>query len=190
MRRLLALLVLAALPLAAETPKRADAMMLPVDLPPLLPERPLPAPDVVTTTLPNGLAVQVVRHGDVPLAAVRLVVRGGLSDDAPGEPGLAQRLAEALKEGTAKRSGPELAAAAQEAGGDLATGAGPDALVVAVSGLAAKTPLLLDLVADLARNASFPAEGVGRVKVLAHERLETDEVGPSFVAARALAKAL
>ncbi len=165
-------------------------MTLPGDLPPLLPARPLPSPDVVRAALPNGLAVEVVRRDGVPLVTVRLVVRGGLSDDAPAEPGFAQLLVDAVKEGTEGRSGPELATAAQGAGGDLATGALPDSLTIGVSGLAGEMPSLLDLVADVARNASFPAEGVARVKALAHERLETDESDPAFVAARAFAKAL
>ena len=190
MKLLATLLLAAALPLSAETPKKADSMTLPSDLPALLPDKPLPSPDVVSATLQNGLAVQVVRKDGVPLVSVRLVARGGLSDDAPAEPGFGQLLADALKEGTAGRSGQELATAAQGAGGDLTTGALPDSLTIAVSGLAAKTPLLLDLVADVARNASFPAEGVTRVKALAHERLETDESDPAYVAARAFARVL
>ena len=188
--RAAALLLAVALPLSAETPNKADPMTLPSDLPALLPDKPLPSPDVVSATLPNGLVIQVVRSDGVPLVSVRLVVRGGLSDDPPAEPGLAQLLAEGLKEGTAGRSGPELATAAQGAGGDLATGALPDSLTIGISGLAAKMPLLLDLVADAARRASFPAEGVARVKALAHERLETDESDPAYVAARAFAKVL
>ncbi len=190
MKLLFALLFAAVLPLSAETPKKADPMTFPRDLPPLLPEKPSSSPDVVTMTLPNGLTVEVVRRDGVPLANVRLVVRGGLSDDAAAEPGFALLFADALKEGTASRSGPQLATAVQEAGGDLATGATPDALTVAASGLADKTTLLLDLVADVARHASFPADGVARVKALAQERLETDESDPSFVAIRAFAKAL
>lgn len=165
-------------------------MSLPNELPKLLDDKPLPAPDVVSALLPNGLAVQVVRRDGVPLASVRLVVSGGLSDDAPAEPGFARLLADALKEGTAARTGAEVATATQEAGGDLVTGALPDSLTLAASGLAGKMPLLLDLVADVARNASFPAEGVARVKALAHERLATDESDPFFVAARAFAKSL
>jgi predicted Zn-dependent peptidase len=189
--KLVAVLLLAAvLPLSAESPKKADPMTLPSDLPALLPDKPLPSPDVVSATLPNGLAVQAVRKEGVPLVSVRLVIRGGLSDDSPAEPGFAQLLADSLKEGTAGRSGRELAMAAQGAGGELTTGALPDSLTIGVSGLAAKSPQLLDLVADLARNASFPAEGVARVKSLAQERLETDESDPAFVAARAFAKVL
>jgi len=189
-RAAVALLLAAALPLSAENPKKADAMTLPEDLPALLPEKPLPSPDVVSLTLPSGLVVQVVRKDGVPLVSVRLVVKGGLSDDAPSEPGFAQLLADALKEGTAGRNGPVLATAVQGAGGDLVTAALPDSLTIGVSGLAGKTPLLLDVVADVARRASFPAEGVARVKALAHERLETEESDPFFVAARAFAKGL
>ena len=190
MRLLAVLLLAAALPLSAETPKKVDPMTLPADLPPLLPEKPLFSPDVVASRLANGLTIEVVRRDDVPLASVRLVVRGGLSDDAPAEPGFGQLLADALKEGTASRSSAQVATAVQEAGGDLTTAAGPDSLTLAASGLATKTTLLLDLVADVARNASFPAEGVARVKALAHERLETDESDPFFVAARAFAKSV
>ncbi len=190
MKLVTVLLFAATLPLSAETPKKADPMTLPSDLPSLRPDKPLSSPDVVSATLPNGLAVQVVRNDGVPLVSVRLIVRGGFSDDTPTEPGFAQLLADALKEGTVGRSGPQLAKAAQGAGGDLTIGALPDSLTIGVAGLAAKTPLLLDLVADVALSASFPAEGIARVKSLAHERLETDESDPAFVAARAFAKAL
>ncbi len=164
--------------------------MLPTDLPALLEEKPIPAPDVSDSTLPNGLSVRIVRRESLPLVTVRLVVQGGSSDDSAAEPGFGQLLSEALKEGTTSRSGAQLATAVQEAGGDLTTVAGPDAITLAVSGLAAKTTLLLELVADVVRSASFPAEGIARVKALAHERLETDESEPSFLAARAFAKSV
>ncbi|HYN41780.1 MAG TPA: insulinase family protein, partial [Thermoanaerobaculia bacterium] len=160
------------------------------NLPPLGPARPVPAPRVDTETLPNGLTVQVVPYEGVPLVSIRLVTRGGLSDDPPGSPGLARLLASSLREGTTTRSGPELAELAQEAGGDLSAGAGPDSLSIGASGLAARVPLLLDLVADLAMRPSFPADGVARVMDLVREDLETSESEPSYLAVRAFARAL
>ncbi len=160
------------------------------DLPPLGPASPVPAPRVDTETLPNGLTVQVVPYDGVPLVSVRLVTRGGLSDDPPGSPGLARLLASSLREGTTTRNGPDLAELAQEAGGDLSAGAGPDSLSIGASGLAARVSLLLDLVADLARRPSFPADGVARVRDLVHEDLETSESEPSYLAVRAFARAL
>lgn len=165
-------------------------MNTPENLPPLGPVQPVPAPRVDSRTLPNGLAVQVVPYAGVPLVSVRLVTRGGLSDDPAGSPGLSRLLAAGLREGTATRCGAELANLAQEAGGDLSAGAGPDSLTIAASGLARRVPLLLDLVADLARHPSFPADGVARVKALAREDLETSESEPFFLAVRAFARVL
>lgn len=165
-------------------------MSSPESLPPLGPPRPVPAPHVDRAVLPNGLAVQVVPYAGVPLVSVRLVTRGGLSDDPPGSPGLARLLAASLREGTTTRTGPALAELAQEAGGDLSAGAGPDSLTIGASGLAARVPLLLDLVADLAMCPAFPADGVARVKDLVREDLETSESEPSYLAVRAFARAL
>lgn len=165
-------------------------MLLSNDLPPLLDEKPIPVPDVVTASLPNGLEVQAVRWEGLPLVTVRLVVRGGSSDDEPSEPGFAQLLADSLKEGTGTRGGADIAEAMQAAGGDLGVAAGPDALGLGASGLAEKLSQVLETLADVACRASFPEDGVGRVKALALERLETDESEPSFLASRAFAKAL
>lgn len=165
--------------------------MSPVEnLPPLGPPRPVPAPRVDTATLPNGLTVQVVPHAGVPLVSVRLVTRGGLSDDPASAPGLARLLAGSLREGTKTRTSTTLADLAQGAGGDLAAGSGPDSLSIGASGLAARAPLLLDLVADLAMRSAFPADGVARVKDLVREDLETSESEPSYLAVRAFARAL
>ncbi|MBK8597796.1 MAG: insulinase family protein [Holophagales bacterium] len=160
------------------------------NLPPLGPPRPVPAPHVETETLPNGLTVQIVPYAGVPLVSIRLVTRGGLSDDPASSPGLARLLAGSLREGTTTRTSATLAELAQEAGGDLSAGAGPDSLSIGASGLAARVPLLLDLVADLAMRPAFPADGVARVKDLVREDLETSESEPSYLAVRAFARAL
>lgn len=165
-------------------------MSPPANLPPLGPERAVPTPHVDATTLPNGLAVEVVPRPGVPLVTVRLVTRGGMALDPPGAPGLARLLAASLREGTRSRTGAQVADLAQEAGGDLSAGAGPDSLTIGASGLAAKLPLLLDLVSDVARRPAFPEEGVERAKDLAREDLETSESEPFFLAVRAFARAV
>ena len=165
-------------------------MPYPKDLPPLAADRPLPVPVVRAGTLPNGLSLWTVPRGGVPLVSVRLVVRGGLSLDPEGSPGLAALLASALREGTSRRSSAELAALAQEAGGELETSAGPDSVTIAVSGLAAGLPAILEVVSDVVLRPAFPAAGVARAAALAHEELETNESEPSFLAARAFARSV
>ena len=162
----------------------------PLSLPPLGPERPYVLPPVLSNVLPNGLHVQAVRCGELPLVSLRLVVRGGRADDGAGEPGLAEVLAEALEEGTASRSSGALFDLLQGAGGDLSAEAGGDATLVAGEGLASSTGLLIDLLADVAQHAAFPRRGVARVKALCLEDLLADEAEPSFLAWRALAREL
>lgn len=159
-------------------------------LPPLADEKPFPVPDVSMATLPNGLTLWIVRRARVPLVSMRVVSRGGRSLDPPALPGFANLLANALREGTRNRTGPELTERLQAAGGELLTEATEDSLTVAVSGLAEKAGVLLDTLADVVREPAFPGKGVARVKALAHEELATNETDPFFLAERAFRKAV
>jgi predicted Zn-dependent peptidase len=159
-------------------------------LPRLLATEPFVPPPVLAFTLPNGLHVQIVPRGGLPLVEVRLVFRGGHSDDPPETPGFSGLLAEALEEGTRERSSEVLFDLLQGAGGDLVAEATADAIVIASHGLLASWPLLVELLADVVRSAAFPRSGVQRVKELAREDLTTDEAEPSFLAGRLFAKAV
>ncbi len=162
----------------------------PPELPGLSAERPYRPPEIFTSVLPNGLTVQVARQGRLPLVTLRLLVRGGLADDAADSPCFAEHLADSLEEGTTTRSGRDMFDLLQGVGGDLRADAGPDAIVVAAHGLASATPVLVGVLADVVRNPAFPRDGVARVKALAREDLETDESEPSFLAGRAFALAI
>lgn len=162
----------------------------PSELPPLPPEKPLPVPDVVTSTLPNGLAIWSVTRADVPLVKVRLAFRGGRALDAPDSAGFADLLAAALREGTEKRTGAEVASLLQGAGAELGTVAGDDQLVLSAGGISSKLDLIVDVLADVARHPSFPAKDIARLKALALEDLARNETDPFFLAERAFRSAL
>ena len=164
-------------------------MTLAAGLPALLPDRPFVVPEVDSFALENGLQVRTVTVPGLPLVTLRLVIRGGRSDDGP-QPGFSELLADALEEGTTTRNATRLFDLLQDAGGDLSADAGTDATTVSAHGLARSLPILAGLLADVVRNAGFPAEGVRRVKALALEDLETDESEPSFLAGRAFAREL
>ncbi len=158
-------------------------------LPALRTDRPFVVPEVDAFALANGLQVRTVTVPGLPLVTLRLVIRGGRSDDGP-MPGFSELLADALEEGTTTRNATQLFDLLQDAGGDLTADAGTDATTVSAHGLSSSLPLLAGLVADVVRNAGFPADGVRRVKALALEDLETDESEPSFLASRAFARAV
>ena len=145
----------AALPLAAQT----------VDLtkPPVSPEpRPYKLPPVSETKLPNGLTVMLAEDARLPLVTTRLVFLAGNKRDPKDIPGLAASVARDADAGhddthVISRSPKQL----DSLGGALDADTGADALTVEASVLAENTAKLLELMADVARNATFPDRRTG-----------------------------
>src|SRR5512134_2308802 len=98
------LLALAASGLLAGPGLAAEQAPLPKDLPPFGEDRPLPVPDITDSKLANGLTVWLVKRPGFPKLTAVLAVRGGTAADAPGQQGVAELLAETLREGNATRS--------------------------------------------------------------------------------------
>ena len=95
-----------------------------------------------------------------------------------------------IDQGTPTRSAKQIAEEIQAAGGDLTGSADADAIVIATSVLASKAEAALAVLADVFENASFPDNEVDLAKRNAAESLRAQEAEPSFLARRALAKAL
>jgi zinc protease len=172
------------------TSVQAEKTPLPKDLPSYGPETPLAAPDVKETKLDNGLTVWLVSKPGLPKVALALAVRGGLAADPQDRPGISELIAKTIDQGTMTRSAKQVAQQLQGAGGDLMAQTGKDSIVVATSFLSAKSGAGLAVFADVAQNAAFPADEVGLAKRNAIDDLRQRESEPSFLASRALAKAL
>lgn len=185
---LAAAIIAAALAPAAAT---AAPAALPADLPPFAPDRPLPVPEVARHTLDNGLQVWVVPRDGVPRVDFVLVFRNaGLAADAPDTPAFASMLAGLLTEGTATRDSRGIAEAAQGMGGSVGGYASNDGLVVNANALSSKADGMVGLLADVARNPSFPQAEVDLAKANALQGLKAAEAQPGFRAERAMLAAL
>jgi len=160
---------------------------LPKDLPSYGADRPIPIPQVTEKTLPNGLVVWIVQRPGFPKVVALVTARGGTAADPKGMDGLANVLADAMREGTATRTSRQIAEELQAIGGDIETAAGEDALTVGVEGLASGTAKILNVVADVVRNASFPAEEVDLVKTNNLQGLQASEAAPEFPVRKAFA---
>ncbi|MBV9226063.1 MAG: insulinase family protein [Acidobacteriaceae bacterium] len=163
---------------------------LPKELPPYGPLKPLTAKDIRVTKLDNGLQVWLVPEQGFPKAAFALSVRGGLAADPKDRPGMADLLAEAVTEGTKTRTAKQLASEIQAAGGDLGANATSDSILLDVSVLAESATKAIALLADVAQNAMFPDKEVEIAKKNLSSSLEAEEAQPSFLAKRALYRAL
>lgn len=163
---------------------------LPKDLPPFGADKPLPVPSIAQSKLPNGLTVWVVKRAGFPRAAAVLAVRGGAVADPKDAEGISELLAETVKEGTALRTARQIAEQMQAVGGEIGADAGADAIYLTATGLGSGAPTFIEVLADIARSASFPAAEVELAKGNAIQGLQARESTPEFLAQKALAKAV
>lgn len=171
----------------------APAMTLaqPYDTPPpSAPPRPfvIAAPEVAT--LGNGLRVVVAPRTSLPLVTVQLLVRSGAETDPPALGGLADMTAELLTKGTATRSAPQIADAAESLGGALDSGAGWDRSQVSMTVTRPQVAAALALIADVVLHPRLLAAELDRTRrqALDHLRVSLGEPGTlSRMAAERLA---
>src|SRR5260221_2349394 len=162
----------------------------PKDLPPFGEDKPLPVPQIAQSKLPNGLTVWVVKRGGYPRVTVELAVRGGEAADPKESAGIADLLADTLKEGTTTRSSRRIAEELQSVGAEINTVAAADVIYVTADGLGSGAPRILEIVADVVRNPTFPAAEFELARGNALQGLEAQEATPEYLSKRAFATAV
>ncbi len=159
-------------------------------VPPLGPERPVVWPPRTRTMLANGLQVVLVESHTIPKITAELLFRSGNAASARHTPGLAQITAAVVRTGTASRSSRQIEEDLRRMGADLSTGAGADSSAISFAGLAEFSAALLELVSELAQNASFPAEEFERERRQMLEGVRIERTTPGFLAGERLRKVL
>lgn len=143
-------------------------------------------PPMFETKLPNGLSVILVQDSRFPLVTVRLGFLAGSRFDPADLPGLAESTAALLTQGTRTRSQRQIAEEVAEIGGQLNGGAGADSITLSGSALAEHAGKLLELLADVARNPTFPENEVKLRIQNRKQELEAQRSQPAFLAEEAL----
>ena len=151
---------------------------------------PFKLPPVYETKLSNGLGVVLVEDARFPLVSIRLTFAAGSKFDPPDSPGLAENTAALLTEGTGKRTSRQLAEELASIGGTLNGRSTADSLVLAGGSLAAHTATLIELAADVARNADFPKAEVDLRKQNRLQALLQQQSDPAFLAEERFAAVL
>jgi zinc protease len=164
----------------------AAELQLPRDLPPYGADKPVPVPQIDKHALPNGMTLWIVADDEgVPKANFVLAVRGGAAHDPRELNGLSGILAGTLEEGTKSRSAIQIAQELQSLGATLGAGAGAEATTVSASGLSANAGKLLQLLADVARNPTFPDDEVSLAKMNSLQALKAAKAQPGYQASMA-----
>src|SRR5581483_1518758 len=127
-------------------------------------ERPFQLAPRLERTLPNGLRVIVVRQTVVPKVSMTLTVLSGYASDPADMTGLAAMTGDAIQEGTKTRSSRDIRQQAFAMGGALSAASSQDFTSISARGLSEFAGGLLDLMADIVQNPSFPEEEITILK--------------------------
>ena len=134
--------------------------------------------------LSNGLHVMVLEDRRAPQVSVQLIVRGaGGYFDPPDHIGLAQFVAANVREGTATKSSIEIAEQLERlaASVTVATGMASEDATVSASALTENLDAVLDLMADMLLNPSFPEQELTRYKTQLRAQLIQQRANPAFL---------
>ncbi|MGH3775403.1 MAG: M16 family metallopeptidase [Pseudonocardiaceae bacterium] len=156
----------------------------PRPLPPLSSTRAPSAPSAVDTVLDSGLRVIAVRRPAVPMVELRLEIPFGGTHRT--HPARAELLAATLLCGTPRRDRFAIDRALGAVGGDLGAGVNPEHLAVRGSALASGLDVLLDVLGDVLRSASYAGAEVTRERSRLVERLAVSRSTPRVIAREAL----
>jgi zinc protease len=143
-------------------------------------------PKVERFQLPNGLRVIAAEDPRFPLTTFRIAFHAGSKYDPKDLPGLSDSVAALLNQGTQSRTARQIAEQAADLGGQIVVTSTADTLTLSGHSLSQNAPQFLALMADVARNASFPEDEVqlqkqNRLQKLRADRSEADYLGREAV---------
>src|SRR5215467_1902670 len=170
--------------MATQAPRAASTV------PDLAPEREVRWPQRTAAKLANGLEVILVESHTVPKFHGELFFRSGNAAASSRIVSLAEMTATMVRTGTARRTSREIEERLRGLGADLSVSAGQDNSAISFAGLSDHAEPLLQVVNELAREASFPAAEFERERRQKLEEVKLERTEPSFLAGERLRKVL
>jgi zinc protease len=139
--------------------------------------------------LANGVDLLYVEKRELPMVAMGLLLNSGADKDPVSVPGLVQMTTSMLTEGTSNRTSTQISEEMEFLGSGLHTDTGREHAFVSAEALTAHWPAALEVVADVVKNATFPADELERVRkerLADLKRMSTDPAAISQRVTRAL----
>ncbi|MBC7796656.1 MAG: insulinase family protein [Pyrinomonadaceae bacterium] len=133
------------------------------------------------TVLSNGLKLVVAEDTRLPIVSLRLAFKSGSSLDARELKGLNGTMTAMLNEGTKKRTSQQIALEVENIGASLGASGGADNTVVSASALSTYTNQILELMADIVLNPTFPENELKIQLDNAKQSLIAQRAQPSFL---------
>ncbi|MDQ1524755.1 MAG: zinc protease, partial [Pyrinomonadaceae bacterium] len=128
------------------------------------PEPRLVLPKVERHRLSNGLEVFLVRHSELPVVNMNLIIRSGAAADPENLPGAASLTADLLDEGTKTRNALDISNALASVGARMSVSAGWDSTNAELLTLTRHLDRALEVYADVLLNPAFPEADLKRLR--------------------------
>ena len=159
-------------------------------VPELAPEREVRWPKRTKSKLANGLEVILLESHTIPKFHGELYFRSGNASAASRGTALAEMAATMVRTGTSQHSSREIEEHLRGLGADLSANAGQDNSSISFAGLSDHAEPLLQLVNELARDATFPVAEFERERRQKLEEVKLERTQPGFLAGERLRKVL
>jgi len=132
--------------------------------------------DTRLTTLPNGVRVLTIALPHVDTASVSIFVRSGSAHERKVENGISHVIEHMAFKGTPARNAWRINLDAERLGADVNAHTDKDHTAYHMRGLAQHAPLFVEMLADIVRHATFPADELDREReVILHEFTEDED---------------
>jgi len=155
-------------------------------LPPVGQLAALDFPDIVHAKLSNGIPVDYVQRGAVPVTQVAIAFDAGSAAESPQTRGLAAMTMDLLDEGTSKLSSQQVAETEERLGADVSTSNGADRSYVMLNALSPNLAPSLDLMSGVVKDAAFRPDDIDRIRAQTLTSIAQTQKDPTRVARRLL----
>jgi len=159
-------------------------------VPALAAERAVTWPKRARARLANGLEVVLAETHSIPKFHGELYFRAGNAQVSDGSTGLAEMTATLVRTGTTRRASRQIEEDLRRLGADLGSSSGQDTSAIGFAGLSEFAEPVLQLVNELAREASFPEGEFERERRQKLEEVKLERTSPGFLASERLRKVL
>ena len=155
--------------------------------------RPLPSvgqlaaldfPAITHAKLLNGIPLDYIQRGGVPITQIALAFDAGNAADSVDGRGLAAMTMNLLDEGTSKLSSQQIAEAEERLGAEVSSSNGADRSYVTLNALSPNLAPSLDLMSDVVKDAAFRPNDVDRIRAQTLTAIAQTQKDPTRVARR------
>jgi len=121
-------------------------------------------PEYWTETMDNGITAIGTQNNEIPMVSIQITIPAGHRNETVENAGVANLMAQLLKEGTESYSGEELSKALENLGSRITANAGGENVTISITSLTKNLDATLELAKEVMFKPAFEEEAFARIK--------------------------